>query len=222
MENYSVSLNSTRCVLCNIQIMGVSYVNEFPRDYLVRVINEKKLVLHISNVDSCDFNIYAKKSLEIDNDAKRRSNDEAVSIHIITSKLNTNLNILYESQICEFYGKPDFIIRLGKKLYIMVSTTRAICRNKSNNLEFNQQEADRLMIKKLSGLSTCKNNLDCLIDDVIDENHTVIPVLHILAPNKINAIMCITAYKKIADIGKINLDKIKIIISCIKNHEKLL
>lgn len=151
-------------------------INEFPRDYLVKENTNNKVILHTSNTVINDFNIYAKKSLEIDNDAKRRSKDEAVSIHIITDKLGTHLNILYERQICAFYGKPDFIIRLGKKLYIMVSTTRAICRNTPNKskavkkltyknkraTEFTQKEADRLISKKLTGLSICKNNLECV------------------------------------------------------------
>jgi hypothetical protein len=213
-----------------------------PRDYLVRENtknNTNKIALHTSYANIDDFNIYAKKSLEIDNDAKRRSKDEATSIHIITDKLNTRLNILYERQICEFYGKPDFIIRLGKNLYIMVSTTRAICHNNKslqkdvgrslyiqkpkiqiNN--FTQKNADRLMSKKLNGLSICKNNLECLVDEVINENHVVMPVLHILSPNKINTLMCIGAYNKILKENIINVNKIKVIISHIKNHEKLL
>lgn len=215
-------------------------INEFPRDYLVKENKSNKVVLHTSNTDIGEFNIYAKKSLEIDNDAKRRAKDEAVSIHIITAKLGTRLNILYERQICEFYGKPDFIIRLGKKLYIMVSTTRAICKNtlKSKRLRkstvkkgtykndkpvsFTQKEADRLMTKKLSGLSVCKNNLECLVDEVVEEEHMVRPVLHILSPNKMNALMCIIAYRKILNEGKIDLDKIKIVISCVENHKELL
>jgi hypothetical protein len=211
------------------------HIDEFTRDYIVRENKINKIILHTSNTDVCDFNIYAKKSLEIDNDAKRRAKDEAISIHIITAKLSTRLNILYERQICGFYGKPDFIIRLGKKLYIMVSTTRAICHNGTRNskknkkaetncisIEFTQKEADRLMTKKLTGLSICKNNLECLVDDVIVEDHMVRPILHILCPNKKNAAMCIIAYKKILTNSTIDLSKIKIIISCVKNHKKLL
>lgn len=210
-------------------------INEFSRDYLVRENKNSKIILHTSNTDICDFNIYAKKSLEIDNDAKRRAKDEAISIHIITDKLNTRLNILYERQICEFYGKPDFIIRLGKKLYIMVSTTRAMCYNdilkykkslqsdtKYTKSDFTQTEADRLMTKKLTGLSICKNNLECLVDEVIDEDHIVRPILHILCPNKKNAIMCIIAYRKILMTNKIDLSKIKIIISHVENYKHLL
>lgn len=179
-----------------------------------------------------------KKSLEIDNDARKKSKDEAMSIHIITDKLNTNLSILYERQICEFYGKPDFIIRLGKKLYIMVSTTRAINRNNKNRvrrswhkvksinndltqnatkISFTQEDANRLMRKKLTGLSICKENLECLVDEVIVEDHVVRPVLHVLSPNKINAIMCIIAYNEIITKSPDIFNDIKVIISRIKD-----
>ena len=103
------------------------YTNNFTKDSLVLPNDEKsKVICHKSYDDISTFNKYAMNSLKIDNDARRRSTDEAISIHIITAKLCTRLNILYEAQICQFYGKPDFIIRLGKKLYIAVSTTRAV------------------------------------------------------------------------------------------------
>ena len=134
------------------------YMNDFPRDYLVRKNKvEHKIILHSSKTDIAEFNQYAKRSLAQDNDARRRSKDEAISIHIITAKLGTRLNILYESQICGFYDKPDFIIRLGRNLYIMVSTTRAI----SKRSVFDQRDANRLMNKKLTGLSICAQNLEC-------------------------------------------------------------
>jgi hypothetical protein len=193
--------------------------NEFLKDHIVCENNEK-IILHTSNTEIINFNSYAKKSLEIDNDAKRRSRDEAISIHIITEKLNTHLNILYEAQISAFYGKPDFIIRLGKKLFIMVSTTRAVCYRKS--YKFTQKEADRLMQKKISGLSICKNNLECLVDEVITNDYLIRPILHILSPNIKNAFMCINAYNKIIKSKDIDLTKIKIIISCINNHKNLL
>jgi hypothetical protein len=206
-------------------------LDEFPRDYLVRKHNNNKIILHTSNTGICDINKYAKRSLEIDNDAKRRSKDEAISIHIITDKLNTRLNILYEMQICAFYGKPDFIIRLGKKLYIMVSTTRAVCHtgtsrngtpSKYKSRGFTQQEADRLVRKKLTGLSICRNNLECLIYEVIEDDHLVRPVLHILAPNKLNAMMCMKSYKDLLVENKLDLAEIKVIISCVENHRDVL
>ena len=213
--------------------------NEFPRDYLVREYNDNKIIFHMSDADINEFNIYAKKSLEIDNDAQRKSKDEAISIHIITDKLNTHLSILYERQICGFYGKPDFIIRLGKKLYIMVSTTRAINRNNKNRIrrswskveiiendpqgiDFTQENANRLIQKKLSGLAICKQNLECLVDEVIDEDHMVRPILHVLSPNKINAIMCIIAYNEIITKPPEIFNDIKVIISYVKNHNDLL
>lgn len=215
-------------------------ITEFSKDYLVRENKDSKIILHTSYDDEDDFNKYAKQSLEIDNDAKRRAKDEAISIHIITSKLKTRLNILYERQICAFYGKPDFIIRLGRNLYLMVSTTRALCHDKTTRkngrsllypetpkspAEFTQKEADRLMKKKLIGLSICQNNLECLVDEVVDDKHIVIPILHILSPNRVNALMCIGSYAKIFsenDIDKINLNRIKIVISHIEHHKTLL
>ena len=209
----------------------IDSLNDLPRDYLVRTHTTNKIVLHTSNTDICDINKYAKKSLEFDNDAKRRSKDEAISIHIITSKLGTRLNILYESHISEFYGKPDFIIRLGKKLYIMVSTTRAICKTgvkrngkipKYIHREFDQKESDRLVRKKLTGLSVSQKNLECLVDEIIEDDHLVRPVLHILSPNKHNALLCVKSYKKILNEKKLDLMNIKIVISCIENHNDIL
>ena len=215
-------------------------ITEFSKDYLVRENKDSKIVLHTSYDDEDNFNKYAKQSLEIDNDAKRRAKDEAISIHIITAKLKTRLNILYERQICAFYGKPDFIIRLGRNLYLMVSTTRALFHDKpirkngrsllypdtpKTPAEFTQKEADRLMKKKLIGLSICQNNLECLVDEVVDDKHIVIPILHILSPNRVNALMCIGSYNKILkenDIDKIKLNRIKIVISHIEHHETLL
>ena len=78
-------------------------MNDFPRDYLVRKNKvEHKIILHSSKTDIAEFNQYAKRSLAQDNDARRRSKDEAISIHIITAKLGTRLNLLYEAQICGF------------------------------------------------------------------------------------------------------------------------
>jgi len=206
--------------------------NSFSRDYLVLKFNNtsnKKIILHDSHINISDFNLHAKKSLELDNDSKKRSMDEAISIHIITDKLNTRLNILYESQISSFYGKPDFIIRLGKKLYIMVSTTRAVCRKSSSSkgeYDFTQKEADRLVKKKINGLLICKNNLECLVNDVITDDCLIRPILHILSPTKKNALMCIIAYNKILSaVSKDELKDfkyIKLIISCISYHENIL
>jgi hypothetical protein len=195
------------------------YMNDFPRDYLVRKnATHHKIILHTSKTDVAEFNQYAMRSLDQDNDARRRSKDEAISIHIITAKLGTRLNIMYEAQICGFYGKPDFIIRLGKNLYIMVSTTRAV----SKRVVFDQHEATRLMKKKLMGLSICAQNLECLVDEVVDVDFHVRPVLHILSPNDEHAAMCMIAYKNMLTDNDIDLTNIKIVITCVKNHEKLL
>jgi hypothetical protein len=191
------------------------YTNDFTKDSLVLAnAPNSKVICHKSNDDIKDFNEYAMGSLALDNDARRRSTDEAISIHIITTKLHTRLNILYEAQICQFYGKPDFIIRLGKKLYIVVSTTRAVRKNK----EFNQLEADRLVNKKIKGLLVYSKNVECLVDDVVYKDHMVRPVLHILSPNKENAKLCLLAYKKIKSP---KLDNIKVIITLVTNDELL-
>jgi len=195
------------------------YMNDFPRDYLVRKNKvDHKIILHSSKTDIAEFNQYAKRSLAQDNDARRRSRDEAISIHIITAKLGTRLNILYEAQICEFYGKPDFIIRLGRNLYIMVSTTRAM----SKRSVFDQRDANRLMNKKLTGLSICAQNLECLVDEVVDVDFNVRPVLHILSPNDDHAAMCMLAYKNMLINSNLDLSNIKIVITCVENHKKLL
>jgi hypothetical protein len=196
------------------------YMTKFHRDFLVcKKKEEPMIILHSSKTDIADFNQYAKQSLEHDNDAKRRSKDEAISIHIITEKLGTRLNIVYEAEICGFYGKPDFIVRLGRNLYIMVSTTRAM--NKRSR--FDQQDANRLMLKKLTGLSICSKNLECLVDEVIDIDSVVRPVLHILAPNNDHATMCMIAYNDIiVNNNNLDISDIKIVITCIKNHTKLL
>ena len=187
------------------------YIREFPRDYLVREnCNNHKIILHNSKTDIEEFNQYAKRSLELDNDAKRRSNDEAVSIHIITDKLDTRLNILYEAQICGFYGKPDCILRLGKDFYIMISITRAV----QLNSIFNEKEAYRLIKKKIDGIFICSNNLDCLINDVI-YNYRIQSIVHILSPNKFNAELCMNAYKKYCNIFPHKSKKIKVLISII-------
>lgn len=180
-----------------------------PKKYL---IFPSPIIIHLTRIDINNINKYAKKSLEIDNDAKKRSKDEAMSIHIITSSLNAHLNIIFEKQIFEFYGKPDFIIRLGKNKYIMVSTTRAIC--KSNKYEFTQREANRLIKKKLKGLSICQNNLECLVDEVITEKYTLTPILHILSPDIIAAQLCINAYNSI---NIANSKEINILISIVGN-----
>ena len=156
--------------------------------------------------------------MEHDNDAKKRAKDEATSIHIITSKLNTRLNIIYESQISGFNGKPDFIIRLGRNLYIMVSTTQAI--NKRN--EFSQQDADRLMSKKIMGLRICSQNLECLVNEVVDIYAEVRPILHILTPSIENANMCIIAYKNIINKAMFQKNNIRIVITLILNYIKIL
>ena len=203
------------------------YNGDFTKDFLVKNTNKNNIVFHISNTNISEFNSYAKYALENNNDAKKRSKDEAASIHIITSKLNTKLNILYESQICEFYGKPDFIIRLGKNLYIMVSTTQAL--NKRS--VFTQYDADRLMKKKLIGICICSQNLECLVDKVIDIYSEVRPVLHILASNIENANMCMISYKNIITQDSMNLNcmqlskilkNIKIVITLIINHNDIL
>lgn len=187
---------------------------DIPRDFLVRE-EKKNLMVHTSNTSIEHMNIYAKKSLEMDNEARCRSKDEAISIHIITSKLNTKLRILYESQLKEFYGKPDFIIKLGKKLYIIVSTTRAV--NKRS--EFNQSDSNRLIKKKITGLQLYADNLECFINDTIDDGYLIRPILHVLSPSIENTNMCMKSYN---NINKKGIENIKIIISLVTNHKELL
>jgi hypothetical protein len=112
-----------------------------------------------------------------------------------------------------------------------VSTTRAVCYAgtsingklpKYKSRDFTQQEADRLMRKKLTGLSICQNNLECLVDEVIEDDYLVRPVLHILTPNKLNAIMCMKSYKDLLVENKLDLTEIKVIISCVENHKDVL
>jgi len=156
------------------------------------------------------LNIYAKNSLKYKNDAKKKSLDEALSIHIITNILKTRLNISYECQIPIFYGKPDFIIRLGKDFYIMVSTTRSINKKK----DFNIEDSDRLIKKKINGLLICSTNLEYLVDDIIDK-YQLKSILHILSPSIKNANLCFNSYKKYAIENPENVKKIKILISII-------
>ena len=156
------------------------------------------ILTHTFN-ETLKLNTYAATSLLRNNDSKKKSPDEAYSIHIITSALKTNIKITYETDIQAFYGKPDFIIRLGKNLFIMVSTTRAICKeNKNTNIIFDENAADRLVIKKITGLNICSRNLECLVDDNLQLFNNVIAILHILAPNKNNADMCLNSLKKIS------------------------
>ena len=190
-------------------------VGSIPRTYLVRP-HINKIVLHHCDTHPNEFNKYAISSLQQDNEARRRAKDEAMSIHIITDVLKTRLNILFEADICAFYGKPDFIIRLGDRLYIMVSTTRAI--NKRG--EFTKKNADRLVKKKLDGLMIYEKNLECLVEDVVPDNFEVIPVLHILSPDKEHTNICVKAYNEI--IKNIKSNTIKLIISDIKYHKLVL
>ena len=191
----------------------------FTKDFLVKLREpQNNIVFHTSDANIDEFNSYAKYALDHDNDAKKRAKDEATSIHIITSKLNTRLNIIYESQISGFNGKPDFIIRLGRNLYIMVSTTQAI--NKRN--EFSQQDADRLMSKKIMGLHICSQNLECLVNEVVDIYAEVRPILHILTPSIENANMCIIAYKNIINNAMFQKNNIRIVITLILNYIKIL
>ena len=184
------------------------------RKYLVDGrIKTYQPILHTSNIDIPDLNIHARQSLKYENDARRHSNDEALSVHIITDKLNTHMYILFESQIHGFYGKPDYIIRLGHKightLHIMVSVTRAVRKNS----EFNQHEADRLVKKKICGLLICAQNLECYVDDVCVTE--VRPVLHILSPSNNHSQMCLKAWKRLA--GSMNILHIKVVITTVKH-----
>jgi hypothetical protein len=192
-----------------------------------------QVYFHTSNEQIKDLNEYAVRSLELDNDAKKRSKDEAISIHIITEMIMRHSEthakpsyILYESQISGFYGKPDFIINFDDTSYFMISTTRAIIKYR----EFTQDVADKLLKKKLMGLSICAENLECLVEDVIDIGYKVHPVLHILTPTKYNAQLCRIAYKNLINsviddghhILAKKLEKIKIVITRIVHHDDLL
>lgn len=184
----------------------------------------KNLVFNKSAADLCDFNKYSLQSLELDNDAQKRSKDEAISVHVITLMIMhkyTINSILYESQISGFYGKPDFIIQGSNELnktYFMVSTTRAIRKFKI----FNTIDATVLMKKKLLGLTICAENLECLIDDIPAFDYKVRAILHVLTPSVKNAKLCIIAYKDLMASGVIDISNIKVVITCVKHHSKLL
>ena len=191
----------------------------FNRGFLTNLSNTKLFIKHkykisinknTNSFKKYNINKFARNSLKYDNDAKRRSMDEAISIHIITEKLKTKLKILYESQISNFHGKPDFIIRLGKDFYIMVSITRAM----QKNSVFTSDEAYRLIKKKMDGIYICSNNLDCLINDVILK-YRLQPIVHVLAPNKYYANLCVKAYKKYCYNFNKKTKKIKFLISII-------
>lgn len=181
--------------------------NKISRDFVVNKLNNMKI--HNFKLDN-SLNIYAKNSLKYNNDAKKKSLDEALSIHIITDILKTKLNILYEYQIPIFYGKPDFIIKLGKDLYVMVSTTRSINKKK----EFDIEDSYRLITKKINGLLICSKNLDHLIDDVIDK-YQLKSILHILSPNENNAMLCAESYSRYSSRYPENVKLIKVLISII-------
>lgn len=175
------------------------YSENISKDYIVHPKNTKNIIIHDYKNKEIGFNKYAKNSLLYKNEGGKRAKDEAMSIHIITNVLNTRLNILYEKQINGFFGKPDFIIRLGKNMFIMVSTTRAFLKNKIRSKHewddlFNIEIANSLIKKKLEMLDVCSYNLEYLVDDIC-ENPRIQPVLHILSPNIKNAELCKTAYE---------------------------
>lgn len=174
------------------------------RNWLLKP-SSKRVVVHYCETRPKDFNRYAKKSLTQDNDAKRRATDEAMSIHIITKSLSAWLAIKFEADIRAFYGKPDYIIRLGKNTYIMVSATRAI--NRKNT--FSQEEANRLVRKKIDGLRVYEKNLECYVEDAICD-YKVIAILHILAPTIEHKNKCLAALDNIPK-------NIKVIVSVVKH-----
>lgn len=176
------------------------------------IIHKPESIINISSEKNKKYNLnkFALNSLNYDNDAKRRAVDEAVSIHIITEKLKSKLKIMYESQIPQFYGKPDVIIRLGKDFYIIVSITRAIQKNSI----FDDNESYRLVKKKMDGLYICSNNLDCLVNDVLFKYRTQ-SIVHILAPDITCANLCLKSYKKYCYNFPEKQKKIKLLISII-------
>jgi hypothetical protein len=177
-----------------------------------------------------DLNAWAIKSMETVNDAGKISLDEAISIHIITNALSTRLNILYEGDITGHGGKPDFIVRLGKNLLIMVSTTRSFHLSWSLSHGrlvdvFDYNEALRLMTKKIKGLSHCieyseafANNLYTASKINKPKKYNIRPILHVLAPNYRNMRLVLRAYKTILANRQIRwLVNIRVIVSLVRD-----
>jgi hypothetical protein len=155
------------------------------------------------HTDCEELNQYAKKSLTVLNDAKRKAKDEAVSIHIITKKLKAYLSIKFERELLEFHGKPDYIIRLGSDKFIMVSVARIIDYSNSRYDKLNIDEINRIVTKKINGMDICKNNLECLIDEVLPIKYNVHPIIHFLCPTLYVAILCLKVCKKLNNNSKI-------------------
>jgi len=177
-----------------------------------------------------DLNPWAIKSMESENDAGKISLDEAISIHIITNALSTKLNISYEGDIPGHGGKPDFIVRLGTNLLIMVSTTRSFRLSWSPVHKklidvFDYDEALRLMTKKLSGLSHCieysaafANNLYQASKINKPKKYKVRPILHVLAPSNRNMKLVLRAYRDILAAKKIRgISKILVVVSLVRD-----
>jgi hypothetical protein len=95
----------------------------------------------------------------------------------------------------------------------MISTTRSINKKK----EFDIEDSDRLITKKINGLILCSGNLDYLVDEIVDKYH-LRSILHILSPNLKNAKLCFDSYKKYSTKFPENVKKIKILISIINNN----
>ena len=224
------------------------------KKYIVSPKEIKNIIFHLFETNTSligNLNNYAQNSLKQLNEANKISYDEAISIHIITSILNTKMRIIYEKQIHGFFGKPDFILKLGKKMYILVSTTRAISKRKIDKIEkrkidkvekrkidkvekinkrngkhkhnykdiFDTKIAKKLIYKKINKLVVCLDNIEYMVNDLLLENSIIIPILHILAPNKKNAELCREAYFTYVKNGSYKdreiYKKIKVIISLV-------
>ena len=138
------------------------------------------------------------------NDAGKLSKDEAVSIQVISSSLNSRMRILYESNIATYGGKPDYIIML-RQLALMVSVTRAF-RLRYNRAEkkhtdtFDAAEATRLLRKKLFGLARCMDYSGYFMKDAGAAPETTIkPILHILCPSLRNMEICWEVYNNLLE-----------------------
>ena len=164
--------------------------------------------------------------MSLQNSAGKISFDEATSIHIITSTLNTRMRVIYEAQFNTHGGKPDYFIILRYRV-IMVSVSRAYrlsySREHNKHIDmFNITEATRLLSKKLLGLAHCMDYSGCFITEITNtpSNISVKPILHILCPSRENINLCNIAYYNILESNpNPNLQNIQVIFSLVENAE---
>lgn len=196
--------------------------------------SEKKTppIRHLYPYDK-ELNCWALGSLEMENDAGKIARDEAISINIITNGLNTKaLRILYESEFGVYGGKPDYMIRLGKELIIMVSVTRAFHRKWDSDKKklidvFDSESARRLMTKKLFGIAHCVDYSGWFTNDVYEKagfkkpkGVRVRPIMHVLCPSFKSMKLCLAAYRDILNENPRNkyLGQILMMVSLVRDE----